>query len=114
MELGIYTFGDITPDPNTGRAISTAQRYAEILAAAKLADESGLHLFGVGEPLGPPDLIAGGRHGCDCGRNEAHPSEQRRYNPLDPRSSPGLSGLRDRGPPFRRPRRADRRPRRLH
>ena len=29
MELGIYTFGDITPDPNTGRAISTAQRYAE-------------------------------------------------------------------------------------
>ena len=38
MELGIYTFGDITPDPNTGRAISTAQRYAEILAAAKLAD----------------------------------------------------------------------------
>jgi hypothetical protein len=38
MELGIYTFGDITPDPNTRRAISTKQRYAEILAAAKLAD----------------------------------------------------------------------------
>ena len=43
MELGIYTFGDITPDPNSGRAISTAQRYAEILAAAKFADEAGLH-----------------------------------------------------------------------
>ena len=40
MELGIYTFGDITPDPNSGRAISTSQRYAEILAAAKLADET--------------------------------------------------------------------------
>jgi hypothetical protein len=35
MELGIYTFGDITPDPNTGRTISIRQRYAEILAAAK-------------------------------------------------------------------------------
>src|ERR1700679_644296 len=49
MELGLYTFGDITPDPNTGRAISVAQRYAEILAAAKLADDAGLDVFGVGE-----------------------------------------------------------------
>ena len=63
MELGIYTFGDITPDPNTGRAISTKQRYAEILAAAKLADETGLHVFGVGEhhrldlPISSPAVV---------------------------------------------------------
>ena len=63
MELGIYTFGDITPDPNTGRAISTTQRYAEILAAAKLADETGLHVFGVGEhhrldlPISSPAVV---------------------------------------------------------
>ena len=49
MELGVYTFGDITPDPHTGRAISVPQRYAEILAAAKLADEAGLDVFAVGE-----------------------------------------------------------------
>jgi probable LLM family oxidoreductase len=49
MELGIYTFGDITPNPNTGHTISVPQRYAEILAAAKLADDSGLDVFGVGE-----------------------------------------------------------------
>src|SRR5260221_3340084 len=49
MELGIYTFGDITPDPNTGRTISIRQRYAEILAAAKLADDASLDVFGVGE-----------------------------------------------------------------
>jgi probable LLM family oxidoreductase len=49
MELGLYTFGDITPDPSTGRAVSVAQRYAEILAAAKLADDAGLAVFGVGE-----------------------------------------------------------------
>jgi alkanesulfonate monooxygenase SsuD/methylene tetrahydromethanopterin reductase-like flavin-dependent oxidoreductase (luciferase family) len=63
MELGIYTFGDITPDPTTGRAISTTQRYAEILAAAKLADETGLHVFGVGEhhrldlPISSPAVV---------------------------------------------------------
>lgn len=49
MELGIYTFGDITPDPDTGRAVSVAQRYAEVLAAAKLADEASLDVFGIGE-----------------------------------------------------------------
>lgn len=63
MELGIYTFGDITPDPNTGRAISLSQRYAEILAAAKLADDAGLDVFGVGEhhrldiPISSPALV---------------------------------------------------------
>src|SRR5450759_752606 len=70
MELGIYTFGDITPDPNTGRAISIPQRYAEILAAAKLADDAALDVFGVGEhhrldipissPAAIPSAIAGG------------------------------------------------------
>ena len=49
MEIGLYTFGDITPNPNTGRAISIRQRYAEVLAAAEAADEAGLDVFGVGE-----------------------------------------------------------------
>ena len=63
MELGIYTFGDITPDPATGRAISTQQRYAEVLAAAQLADEAGLDVFGVGEhhrldlPISSPAVV---------------------------------------------------------
>jgi alkanesulfonate monooxygenase SsuD/methylene tetrahydromethanopterin reductase-like flavin-dependent oxidoreductase (luciferase family) len=63
MELGIYTFGDITADPNSGRAISVPQRYAEVMAAAKLADEAGLHVFGVGEhhrldlPISSPAVI---------------------------------------------------------
>ena len=63
MEIGIYTFGDITPDPATGRAISTTQRYAEVLAAAKLADEAGLDVFGVGEhhrldlPIASPAVV---------------------------------------------------------
>jgi len=40
LELGVYTFGDLTPDPVTGRAISAGERYREILEAAKLAEES--------------------------------------------------------------------------
>ncbi len=63
MELGLYTFGDITPDPATGRAIPVKQRYAEILAAAELAEDAGLDVFGVGEhhrldvPLPSPAVV---------------------------------------------------------
>ena len=49
MEIGLYTFADITPDPATGRAIGVPQRFREIVAAAKLADEAGLAVFGLGE-----------------------------------------------------------------
>jgi probable LLM family oxidoreductase len=49
LEIGLYTFADITPDPRTGRAIGVPERIKEVLAAAKLADEAGLDIFGVGE-----------------------------------------------------------------
>ena len=49
FELGLYTFGELTPDPQTGKAIGAQQRLADILAAAKLADEAGLDVFAVGE-----------------------------------------------------------------
>jgi alkanesulfonate monooxygenase SsuD/methylene tetrahydromethanopterin reductase-like flavin-dependent oxidoreductase (luciferase family) len=47
MEIGIYTFGDL-PFGVTG-AEAARRRLAEIVAAAKLADEAGLSVFGVGE-----------------------------------------------------------------
>lgn len=49
IEIGIYTFGDIGPDPHTGKTIGIQQRLQEVLDTAKLADESGLDIFGVGE-----------------------------------------------------------------
>jgi probable LLM family oxidoreductase len=49
MEIGIYTLGDLGPDPQTGKIISSQQRLQEVLATAKLADEAGLDIFGVGE-----------------------------------------------------------------
>ena len=49
FELGLYTFGDLTPVAQTGKTISAQQRLNEILAAAKLADASGLDVFAAGE-----------------------------------------------------------------
>lgn len=49
FEVGIYTLADHGPDPLTGETISPKQRMDEIIEAAKLADEAGLDIFGVGE-----------------------------------------------------------------
>ncbi|MGO4371242.1 LLM class flavin-dependent oxidoreductase [Paenibacillus sp. MCAF20] len=65
FEFGIYTLGDLAADPHTGRSLSAAQRIKEVLAAAKLADDAGLDVFGVGEHhrldfaiTSPPVLLA--------------------------------------------------------
>lgn len=49
FEFGIYTLGDLVCDCHTGQTISPRQRMDEVIAAAKLADEAGLDIFGVGE-----------------------------------------------------------------
>ncbi|RKN84440.1 LLM class flavin-dependent oxidoreductase [Paenibacillus ginsengarvi] len=49
MEIGIYTFADLCRNPHTGEGIGAKQRLREIVDAAKLADEAGLDVFGVGE-----------------------------------------------------------------
>lgn len=47
MEFGVYTFGDLARGQQG--TVSANQRLQEIVAAARLADEAGLHVFGVGE-----------------------------------------------------------------
>jgi probable LLM family oxidoreductase len=49
IEIGIYTLADIGLDPMTGKTIKAQERIKEIIQAAKLADEAGLDVFGVGE-----------------------------------------------------------------
>jgi probable LLM family oxidoreductase len=49
MEIGIYTLADLGPNPHTGKTISAHRRLEEIIQAAKMADELGLDVFGVGE-----------------------------------------------------------------
>ena len=49
MELGVYTFGELTADPATGRTVSSEQRLRDLLEEIELADQVGLDVFGVGE-----------------------------------------------------------------
>jgi len=49
IEIGVITLGEFLSDPLLGRKISAQQRLQEIVAAARLADEAGLDVFGVGE-----------------------------------------------------------------
>ena len=49
MDIGIYTFAETTPDPETGKTIDTAQRLRDLMEEIELADQLGLDVFGIGE-----------------------------------------------------------------
>jgi probable LLM family oxidoreductase len=49
MELGVYTFAEMSPDPKTGRRIDPAQRFRNLMEEVELADQVGLDVFGIGE-----------------------------------------------------------------
>lgn len=49
IEFGIYTLGDLARDPFAGSMISPQKRIQEVIESAKLAEDAGLDLFGVGE-----------------------------------------------------------------
>src|SRR3954451_4680505 len=54
MQFGIFTVGDIAPDPVTGRTQSEAERIQNIVRVAKRADEVELDVFALGEHHNPP------------------------------------------------------------
>ncbi len=58
MELGLYTFAELTPDPATGRAIAPALRLRNLIEEAVLADEVGLDVFAVGEHHRPDFAVS--------------------------------------------------------
>src|SRR5436309_15220241 len=58
MELGLAMFGDIAPDPQTGRTISPAERLRNLLEEIELADQVGLDVFGVGEHHRPDFVVS--------------------------------------------------------
>ncbi|MBC5637092.1 LLM class flavin-dependent oxidoreductase [Ornithinibacillus sp. BX22] len=49
MEIGLTSFVETTPDVNTGKVISHAERIREVVEEIVLADEVGLDVYGVGE-----------------------------------------------------------------
>ena len=49
MEIGLTTFVETTPDVETGKVLSHAERIREVVEEIVLADEVGLDVYGVGE-----------------------------------------------------------------
>jgi probable LLM family oxidoreductase len=58
MELGIYTFAEVAPDPATGRPVAPAQRLRDLIEEIALADQVGLDVFGVGEHHRPDYAVS--------------------------------------------------------
>jgi probable LLM family oxidoreductase len=58
MELGIYTFAELTPDPKTGQTVSAHQRLRDLVEEIELADQVGLDVFGVGEHHRPDFAVS--------------------------------------------------------
>lgn len=66
MQFGIFTIGDVTTDPTTGRTPTEHERIKATVAIAKKAEEVGLDVFATGEhhnppfvaPANPPILLA--------------------------------------------------------
>ena len=54
MQIGIFSVGDVTLDPTTGRAPSEHQRIKDTVAIAQKAEEVGLDVFATGEHHNPP------------------------------------------------------------
>lgn len=57
VQLGLDTFGDITLDAE-GRRVSDAQTIRHVVEQAVLADEVGVHFFGVGEHHRPDFAVS--------------------------------------------------------
>ncbi len=58
MEIGIYSFGERTVDPETGQPLSAAERMRRLLEEIELADQVGLDVFGVGEHHRPDYIVS--------------------------------------------------------
>src|SRR4029078_12589386 len=54
MQFGIFTVGDVTSDPTTGRTPTEAERIQAMVTIARKAEEVGLDVFATGEHHNPP------------------------------------------------------------
>nr|WP_299038581.1 LLM class flavin-dependent oxidoreductase [uncultured Pseudokineococcus sp.] len=54
MQFGVFTVGDVTPDPTTGRTPTEGERIAAMVAIARKAEEVGLDVFATGEHHNEP------------------------------------------------------------
>ncbi|WP_019854018.1 LLM class flavin-dependent oxidoreductase [Actinopolyspora mortivallis] len=54
MQFGVFSVGDVTPDPTTGRLPSEHERLTAMTTIAQKAEEVGLDVFATGEHHNPP------------------------------------------------------------
>lgn len=54
LQCGIFTVGDVTEDPMTGRTPTEAERIRDTVSIARKAEEVGLDVFATGEHHNPP------------------------------------------------------------
>jgi putative FMN-dependent luciferase-like monooxygenase len=54
MQFGVFTVGDLTADPTTGRILSEEERIQVMVTVALKAEELGLDVFATGEHHNPP------------------------------------------------------------
>ena len=54
MQFGVFTIGDVTSDPTTGRTPTEHERLKALMTIAKHAEQVGLDVFAVGEHHNPP------------------------------------------------------------
>jgi putative FMN-dependent luciferase-like monooxygenase len=59
MQIGIFTVGDVTPDPTTGRTPTEHERIKATVEIAKKAEDIGLDVFATGEHHNPPFAAPG-------------------------------------------------------
>src|SRR5678810_171729 len=58
MEIGIYTFADITPNPNAGTKLGAQQRLKDLMEEIELAEQVGFDIFAVGEHHRPDYAVS--------------------------------------------------------
>jgi probable LLM family oxidoreductase len=49
MEIGLYTFAELTPHPVTGETVGVRERLRDLIEEAELAEQVGLDVYAVGE-----------------------------------------------------------------
>jgi probable LLM family oxidoreductase len=58
MELSLYTFAEVTPDPSSGKMISAQQRLTDLMEEIQLAEQVGLDVYAIGEHHRPDFAVS--------------------------------------------------------
>src|SRR4051812_34147095 len=58
MEIGLYTFAELAPDPATGLIVSALERLRQVIEEAESAERAALDVFGIGEHHRPDFAVS--------------------------------------------------------